>query len=131
VGGENLCSDQAEPRALARWRSAASKPQFSLRPPLSTWFRARCWNLSAAPRSRRFGFRRGLVLHDVVGGALGVAECRDDRPLVVAENLHPAIQVLGVFLARLGDDAGCGAGEGGRAFGNKLLEGIGSIAKAP
>ncbi len=65
-----------------------------------------------------------------IHGALRVRGGREDRALVLAEDLEPVRQVRGVVLARLGRDAEIRAQERGTELRDKFFAGVARVAEA-
>lgn len=65
-----------------------------------------------------------------IDGVLRVRGGREDRALVLAEDLEPVRQVRGVVLARLRCDAEIRAQEGSAKLGDELFTGVARIAEA-
>ena len=59
-----------------------------------------------------------------VGGALRMGRSREDEPLVVAQDLQPALDVGGMVVPWGQFQAKVSAEEGGPKFGHQLLTGI-------
>ena len=66
----------------------------------------------------------------VVGGALRMRRGREDRALVLLQDLQPVAKIGGVVVADLWRDAEVSTEKGGAQLGDKLFEGVGVIPKA-
>ena len=72
----------------------------------------------------------GLVVVQVVNGALRVGRRREDRPLVLSQDLEPRGDIGGMVLACLRRDAEISAEKRRADFGHEFLHGIARIAEA-
>ena len=66
----------------------------------------------------------------IVGRALGMRCRREDRALVLFQDLQPVAKIGGVVVADLWRDAEVSTEKGGAQLGDKLFEGVGVIPKA-
>ena len=71
----------------------------------------------------------GLVLVQVVDGALRMGRRRENRPLVLSQDLQPRGDIGRMVLAGLRRDAEVGAEKRRADFGHELFHGIARIAE--
>ena len=72
----------------------------------------------------------GLVVVQVVDGALRMGRRRENRPLVFSQDLQPRGDIGGMVLAGLRRDAEVGAEKRRADFGHEFFHGIARIAEA-